>query len=65
VTDKPAQKPKDRKYEGCEASSPPGAEASPPVPPPPGPNPPGQEGPHDFVRRRMREIHEAEAKKKD
>jgi hypothetical protein len=34
-----------------------------PVPPIPGPNPPGAESPHDFIRRRMRELREAEPKK--
>jgi hypothetical protein len=33
------------------------------VPPIPGPNPPGVESPHDFVRRRMRELREAEEAK--
>jgi hypothetical protein len=34
------------------------------VPPIPGPNPPNVESPHDFVRRRMRELREAEAAKR-
>jgi hypothetical protein len=34
-----------------------------PLPPIPGPNPPGSESPHDFVRRRMRELREARVKK--
>jgi hypothetical protein len=33
------------------------------TPPDPGPHPPVEETPHDFVRRRMRELREAEAKK--
>jgi hypothetical protein len=33
------------------------------IAPIPGPNPPGVESPHDFIRRRMRELRDAEAKK--
>ncbi len=36
-----------------------------PVTPIPGPNPPGVESPHDFIRRRMRELREAQVKKND
>jgi hypothetical protein len=43
------------------ASATPGHEVD--IAPIPGPNPPGVESPHDFVRRRMRELREAEAKK--
>jgi len=64
MTDKPRPKspdPKDR----CATPTPGSPDAEVAVPPAPGPKPPGKESPHDFVRRRMRELRDAAAKKSE
>ena len=64
MTDKPRSKPPNPKP-ARDTPAPENLGTGGLLPPAPGSKPPVEESPHDFVRRKMRELRDTEAKKND